>query len=200
MEPKNVIRSKRLIKNAVLELILKKNPADIKITEITTLADVNRGTFYAHYNTIFDVIAEIEDELIDNFLQTLTPSAGMPADASTESSIKHFHLINFTFIEEMLRHGYEHQDLILKHYKRNLFPNIMVKFKERIYEYIIQHSMISSSEQIQLDYRIIISYMVSGYVGLVMDWATGNLGKDVTPEIIFPYIKQMILKLSEAKS
>lgn len=199
MEPKNVIRSKRLIKNAVMQLILKKNPADIKVTEITTLAEVNRGTFYAHYNTIFDVISEIEDDLIDNFLFNLKSSTNTSADLSSDA-IQHFHFLNFSFIEEMLKYGYKHQELILKHYKRNLFPNLMLKFKERIYTHILQYSMISSSEQIQLDYRIIISYMVSGYVGLVTDWASGNLGKDVTPEIIFPYIKRMILKLSEAKS
>ncbi len=199
MEPKNVIRSKRLIKRAVMKLILKKNPADIKVTEITTLAEVNRGTFYAHYNTIFDVISEIEDDLIDNFLDNLKSSTNTPSDLS-DPVLQKFHFLNFSFIEEMLKQGYKHQELILKHYKRNLFPNLMVKFKERIYKLILQHSVIPSSEQLQLDYRIIISYMVSGYVGLVTDWAAGDLGKDVTPEIIFPYIKKMVLKLSETKS
>lgn len=200
MEPKNVVRSKRLIKNAVMELILKKNPADIKVTEITALAEINRGTFYAHYNTIFDVISEIEDDIINNFLLPFRSSGNNSVNSPGNATISHFQFIDFTFIEEMLNNGYKHQDLILKHYKRNLFPNLMPKMKERIYEHIIQHSMISSSEQIQLDYKIIVSYMISGYVGLITDWATGNLGKNITPEILFPYIKKMVLKLSEMKS
>ncbi len=199
MEPRNVIRSKRLIKKAVMKLILKKNPADIKVTEITNLADINRGTFYAHYSTIFDVISEIEDDLINDFLHNLKSSRNIPFCQLTDSS-QRLHAINFSFIEEMLQHGYKHQKLILKHYNRNLFPNLTLKFKEKIYNHILQHSEISSSEQVQLDYKIIISFMVSGYVGLVTDWAAGSLGTEVTPEIIFPYIKSMILKLSDTSS
>lgn len=200
MEPKNVVRSKRLIKNAVMELILKKNAADIKVTEITAFAEINRGTFYAHYNTIFDVISEIEDDIIDNFLLPFRSSGCQPVNSHKNANINQFQFIDFTFIDEMLNYGYNHQDLILKHYRRNVFPNLMLKMKERIYEHIIQHSIISSSEQIQLDYKIIVSYMVSGYVGLITDWVNGNLGKNITPEIIIPYIKKMILKLSEMKS
>lgn len=68
MTPKNVLRSKKLIKDAVLTLLCTKDPVDIKVTEITKLAEINRGTFYAHYDTVYDVIDEIEDDMIDKFI------------------------------------------------------------------------------------------------------------------------------------
>ncbi len=44
----------------------QKDVATISITELSELADINRKTFYLHYQSIEDVLSEIEDELISS--------------------------------------------------------------------------------------------------------------------------------------
>lgn len=64
---KNALRSKKLLKDALIELISSGvSFQDITITKLITKADVNRGTFYNHYSNIVDIANEIKDELIEN--------------------------------------------------------------------------------------------------------------------------------------
>ncbi len=70
MKVKNLNRSskktKNLIKNTFAELI-KENQELSKITvsELVKRADINRGTFYNHYDSIYDVAEELEAEIIN---------------------------------------------------------------------------------------------------------------------------------------
>lgn len=63
-EYKSSIRSRRLIKQAFIELMQEKNIEKITVTDIITRADINRGTFYAHYKDTRDVMEQIINEII----------------------------------------------------------------------------------------------------------------------------------------
>lgn len=69
---KNAIRSKKLLKDALIDLISSGiSFQDITITMLITKADVNRGTFYNHYNNIMDIANEIKDEILEKLHKTL---------------------------------------------------------------------------------------------------------------------------------
>ena len=40
---------------------------DISVKELTELVDINRGTFYLHYDDIYDMLHKIEDEMFLEF-------------------------------------------------------------------------------------------------------------------------------------
>lgn len=63
-EDKRVQRTKRAIREALLRLISDKPVGGLTTTELCREAQVNRNTFYAHYATPEDVLAEVEDELL----------------------------------------------------------------------------------------------------------------------------------------
>lgn len=63
-EYRNSIRSRKLICEALLELMNEKPLEKITVTDIAKRADVNRGTFYLHYDNINDVISELQNALI----------------------------------------------------------------------------------------------------------------------------------------
>lgn len=67
-ETRRVRLTKRLMKDALLELMEEKPFAKISVTELCERADVNRSTFYAHYDDTAALLAELEDEAL----------AGMP--------------------------------------------------------------------------------------------------------------------------
>lgn len=70
-EYKSAIRSKRLIRQAFVELLQEKDLEKITVTDIITRADLNRGTFYAHYQDVRAVIEQIENELITKLIEFL---------------------------------------------------------------------------------------------------------------------------------
>ena len=58
-----VRRTLRNIREAFYELILEEDFHQISITELTKRADINRKTFYLHYNSLDDLVDELEREM-----------------------------------------------------------------------------------------------------------------------------------------
>ena len=67
-EYKSAKRSRKLIRTAFAKLMLEKPLDKITITDIVKEADLNRGTFYAHYQSPYGVIEEVENEIMDNLI------------------------------------------------------------------------------------------------------------------------------------
>lgn len=54
-ERRDVIKSKEAIKSAFLRACWSKDIRKITVTEIINTANVSRGTFYAHFDDIYDL-------------------------------------------------------------------------------------------------------------------------------------------------
>ena len=64
-EYRNVIRTKKMIRNAFIELLEEKiEIGKISVQELIERADLSKSTFYYHYNDIYAVAEEFENELI----------------------------------------------------------------------------------------------------------------------------------------
>ena len=62
--------TKMIIKDTFLKLLKKKSVDKITVTELCKAADINRATFYTHYEDCYDLLRSIEDEFINQFKQT----------------------------------------------------------------------------------------------------------------------------------
>lgn len=56
--------SKRILKETLIEMLTKKKLSSISVKSLCEKADLNRSTFYAHYEDIYCLVSEIEDEII----------------------------------------------------------------------------------------------------------------------------------------
>lgn len=70
--------SKRLIKEALLRLLKKMPLAKISISALCKEAQINRTTFYRHYETPDDVLLEIALDFIKQFNRSLSASNETP--------------------------------------------------------------------------------------------------------------------------
>ncbi len=61
--------SKRLLKEGVMNLLKKKNINNISVSELCKLSEINRTTFYRHYQTPRDVLLEIELDFVKDLLR-----------------------------------------------------------------------------------------------------------------------------------
>ena len=65
-----VKRTKKMFKNALKELMLSnKDYMDITVKELCEKAELNRRTFYLHYEYIDDVLADIQEDFSQEFYQ-----------------------------------------------------------------------------------------------------------------------------------
>ncbi len=63
--------TKQVLKQSLLELMAAKPVGKITVTDICESADVNRGTFYSHYQDAYDLLGQIEDELMAEIMASL---------------------------------------------------------------------------------------------------------------------------------
>ena len=63
-QDRRVIKTKRAIHKAFASLLSEKELNDITVRDIADLADINRKTFYNYYAGVYDVLNEIEDEVV----------------------------------------------------------------------------------------------------------------------------------------
>ena len=62
------------LRSALVDLTAEKPLADITVTDICARADINRSTFYLHYQGVHELIREMEEQLIAHMRESLAPS------------------------------------------------------------------------------------------------------------------------------
>lgn len=54
--------TRNMIRHSFLKLLSEKPMGKITVKEICEMADINRATFYAHYEDVYDLLDKIEEE------------------------------------------------------------------------------------------------------------------------------------------
>ena len=70
-EYRSAIRSRRFIRQALMELLREKTFEKITVTDIVSRADINRSTFYAHYADVRQLMEEIQNEFVERALSVV---------------------------------------------------------------------------------------------------------------------------------
>ncbi len=141
-----VERTKRSITNAFLELRSKKPLEKITVKELSELAYINKATFYSHYNDIYDLSEQLENETIEMILSNFSNSEEWIANpkATTEALANAF--ISYENIIHILFSG-------------NRFSVLVTKSEEMIKNriYLLRPAY---KNNIELD--IILTYLIQG--------------------------------------
>ncbi len=79
--------TKRILKESLLSLMAEKPITKISIKEICDLSEMSRSTFYLHYQDQFELLKDIENEVLDKSFEALKDLGG---DFNTIESIENF--------------------------------------------------------------------------------------------------------------
>jgi AcrR family transcriptional regulator len=72
VEDRRALRTKRMLRDAFAGLIAERGLDGFSVGDLTDRADINRGTFYAHYRDMTDLLSSFEDEIIED-MRSLKP-------------------------------------------------------------------------------------------------------------------------------
>ncbi len=61
---RRIRRTKQNLYQGLLKLMQQKPIQQISVQELTQLCDLNRSTFYLHYSSIFQLLEEMEQEVL----------------------------------------------------------------------------------------------------------------------------------------
>ena len=83
--------TKMLIRRAFTDLLRQKPLQSISVRELCSKAGINRSTFYAHYSDVYDLLNQIEEEMLAELRVALEPllrpEAGNPTLAQITNRI-----------------------------------------------------------------------------------------------------------------
>ena len=71
-------QTKKLLKQSLCHLLTIKPIENITIQEITDAADLNRRTFYTHYQDIYDLFEHVKRDTIDDFINLFKQCLTLP--------------------------------------------------------------------------------------------------------------------------
>ena len=63
---RRILVTKKILKDSLMELMKEKPISKISIKEICDLSEMSRSTFYLHYQDQFELLADIEKEVLEN--------------------------------------------------------------------------------------------------------------------------------------
>lgn len=161
-EYRSAIRSRKLINDALADLLQEKPLDKITVTDVVTKADINRGTFYAHYRDIPDVV----DHLIHQTFSAIRDAVIGKAESITD--IGQTLLITIQSILE--------EDLFF--YRKILNSSASIIMQEQlvsiVVDFMLEHKDNFYSGD-HAEYQAAIRFCAGGLSNLYRDWFSGKL-------------------------
>lgn len=164
-QPETTARTRKRMVDAFWSIASEKAISKITVSEITKLSHLNRGTFYEYFLDINELIDYAESEIITDYQRQME---------SIFSTMDEFDIRTISNKMVELITGCDDKLFIL--FGPNGDPNFATRIKTEmcIYYKKIFHSAVMDQ---YADY--VISYMVSGIVGLITYWH--DSGKKIPP-------------------
>jgi AcrR family transcriptional regulator len=75
-EDLRILRTREAINKTFTEMLLKMSYDNITVKELAKQANINRKTFYLHYDSLDDLLEELQQKIADEFVQRIAPFKG----------------------------------------------------------------------------------------------------------------------------
>lgn len=165
-QDRRIKRTKMLLQNALVDLMLEKAVGKISVKELTQKADVNRSTFYLHYLDIYDMLEQIENEFVET-IQGFFHDFFTPLPTSMPLTL-------FVNISEWLEQDKEYYVKLLR---GSASGYIFEELESRIRDEFLTLLYLIFLDEESLDLRTRVNFTVSGTVGVLRMWVMegGNI-------------------------
>lgn len=140
-EDRRVRKTKSAIKYAFIQLLKERSLENITVQDIADKADINRGTFYLHYEDKYLLLTDMEDECIEQ-ISKFTQFSEIQGD--------NVEMIATLFIDKVLRNIIQHVYDNLDFYNTILSLERKSRLEEKISD-LIQYNM---KHQVSVDNKI----------------------------------------------
>ncbi len=161
-EYRSAIRSKRMIIASLADLLQDKPLDKITVTDVVNRAQINRGTFYAHYTDIPDVINHLIMGVFSTIEQAISEEPKQLAD------VPHVLLKRIqTFLEEDM-------EFCRKVMNSGAAAMMQERLIQYVLDYMLQHEPVYGFGDHRL-YELTIRFCAGGLGNLYRDWFAGKI-------------------------
>ena len=146
--------TKRLMKDALLELPEQQTLSGITVTAICETADIHRSTFYKYYSDPDDLLKDIEQDILDRI--------PVPSGKYDPQNEEHLLLATTAFFDDVKENR--------KVYRILFGESAGNRFAAKLVEYLCSGFVTAGKESDELSDRFIHLYIATGTVGMLREW------------------------------
>lgn len=164
---RRVVKTKRAIKEAFAKLLTQKDINDITISDIAAEANINRKTFYNYYSGIYEVVGEIEDDIVRLIDKEVT---GIGFQNSLQSPYLIFEKLTKVINTDTDFFGY----LLGMNANVSLESKIADLLKSKFKMFVLQDVEIS-----ELRLNLMTEFIISGMVAVYRRWFNSDRSEPI---------------------
>ena len=170
-EDRRILRTQKMLKNALLQLLDEKELSELTITEVAKQAGCNRVTFYSHYKDLNELLAAIVDDYLDGLAGYFREGfQGLERFSSTDIQRR---LPIFEYI-------YQHQSIFKLIITGEVLPGSQNQFCEALVQ--VSATELRLEEKSDLEIPTLNYFMTYGTLGFFLYWINQDF-KD-SPEVM----------------
>lgn len=158
---RRIRKTKSQLKNGLAKLMLEKSINEISVKELVELVDINRSTFYLHYSDIYNLLEEIEEELLSEIKRTIELH---PIGVKYNT---------FTFMEDIYLVLEKNKEICKALLGDNGDAAFIFNMKEIIRENAMKQLELLFPD-IKEDLKYTFSFCLSGSLGIINQWLFEN--------------------------
>src|SRR5690625_4536051 len=158
-----VIKTKQLLKEALLAILTEMEFEEITIMKLTTYAQINRSTFYAHFYDKYDLLEKtINDELV-SFVEEVAPK--------NEKELTLAHIPNPFYLRAM-QYIYQHREFFKVMMGKNGISSFQQQFLRIIEKYMLSYlyKFLPYTNKMEIPKDMFIYYVSLVYLGFIYYW------------------------------
>lgn len=178
---------------ALIELLEKKDFEYITIKEICEKAEVNRSTFYLHYENTSDLLAETTSYITDSFLSYFTIDKDTANFDINKTELKDLFFITPEYTVPYLTYIKENRRVFktsLKHIGSMNFEGVYDRMFKYIFDPVLARFNFPENER-----KYIMKFYLTGVTALVNEWINDDCADPI--EMISNVIVKCIINQSD---
>jgi len=159
---RRIRKTKKAIRLAFAELLSQKDINEITVRDISDLADINRKTFYNYYSGIYQIVDEIENEIVLAY-ESILGEVDLKRDLKNPYRI--FERLTAIINTDLDFYGY----LLSMRGNVSLVSKIVTMLKTKTKE-----ALRSQIEMDETTADIVLEYAISGMIAVYQQWFNSN--------------------------
>lgn len=156
------------IDQAFLKLLEQKDMEYITVKEICEAAGVNRSTFYLHYETIGELLAESVQYMNEQFLEHMKLRGEVLVSKIRDCPLDELYLVTPAYLTPYLEYIAQNKRLF-----RTALKNSGSLGLDRIYSRMMRHVFTPILERFQIaepDRPYIVAFYIHGLMAILSEW------------------------------
>lgn len=162
---------------AFLALLEKKDMEYITVKEICEAAGVNRSTFYLHYETIGDLLAESVQHMNEQFLEHMQLQAEVFVSRIRECPLDELYLVTPAFLTPYLEYIAQNKRLFRTALKKSGSLEL-----DKTYSRMMRYVFVPILERFQIakpDWHYIMAFYVHGLMAIISEWLKNDCADSI---------------------